>query len=66
MDKNKNNNEQIPEKTSFVQMDEKEFLIEILTEFVTLKNLAHDGKTVPVWKNCQKVSDKIKARIKLL
>jgi hypothetical protein len=66
MSKNQENEEVGNEKVPFSERTEKEFLLEILTHFVTLSNLIHEGKEVPAYKLTQGLSDKVKARIKIL
>lgn len=42
----------------------RDFLIDILTDMETLKNLIYNGSDVAAYRNLQKVSDKIKDKIR--
>jgi hypothetical protein len=43
--------------------DMQEFHTNILTDMITLKQLIYDGRSVPAYRDIQKISDKIKTKI---
>ena len=40
------------------------FLIDLLTELEALKNFIYQGQDIPAYRNLQKISDKIKEKIR--
>lgn len=53
------------DKEKITEYDEFEgFLIDILTDMETLKNLIYNGSDVAAYRNLQKISDKIRSKIR--
>ena len=47
-----------------IEMFDKEFLIDLLTDLEALKSFIYEGHDVPAYRNVQKISDKIKDKIR--